>query len=200
VKTGFQNLKGAIDFVRTASDRLRIAFGVMKQKGQEAWQGIRTKAGEVMTYFTGLPGKIVTAFVGLGARIASAIGDVVVNVRISIPNPGNIPRALFDRVTASLGSASGGLFNGAQFRIIGEAGPEAVVPLNRPLSRVDPAVRALSAIAQGLAPPPSAAPVTSMAGGGIVAPRPIEVTVITPTKDPYAVSREVVNHLLASGY
>jgi hypothetical protein len=34
-------------------------------------------------------------------------------------------------------------------RIIGEAGPEAVVPLNRPLSQVNPAVRALSAFAQG---------------------------------------------------
>jgi hypothetical protein len=31
----------------------------------------------------------------------------------------------------------------------GEAGPEALVPLNRPLSMVDPAVRTLSAIAQG---------------------------------------------------
>lgn len=34
----------------------------------------------------------------------------------------------------------------------GEAGPEALVPLNRPLSQVDPSVRGLSAIAQGLAP------------------------------------------------
>ena len=46
-------------------------------------------------------------------------------------------------------TATGGIFAGAQTRVIGEAGPEAVVPLARDLSRVDPAVRALSAFAQG---------------------------------------------------
>lgn len=47
-------------------------------------------------------------------------------------------------------TAIGGVFHGAQQRVIAEAGPEAVVPLNRPLSQVDPSVRWLSAIAQGL--------------------------------------------------
>lgn len=56
-------------------------------------------------------------------------------------------------------TAKGGLFNGAQARIIGEAGAEAVVPLNRPLGQVDPSVRWLSAIAQGMKPP--------MASGGV---------------------------------
>lgn len=46
-------------------------------------------------------------------------------------------------------TATGGLFKRAAVRLIGEDGPEAVVPLNRPLSQVDPAVRALSAYAQG---------------------------------------------------
>ncbi|QUE25331.1 tape measure protein [Microbacterium phage Fizzles] len=62
-------------------------------------------------------------------------------------------------------TAIGGTFYGAQTRIIGEAGPEAVVPLNRPLNQVDPSVRALSAIAQGLAPAP-------MATGGVVGSAP----------------------------
>lgn len=47
-------------------------------------------------------------------------------------------------------TATGGMFFGAQVRRIAEAGPEAVVPLRRPLAQVDPAVRALSAFAQGL--------------------------------------------------
>lgn len=59
-------------------------------------------------------------------------------------------------------TATGGTFYGAQTRIIGEAGPEAVVPLNRPLNQVDPSVRALSAVAQGLVPTPA------MASGGVV--------------------------------
>lgn len=50
---------------------------------------------------------------------------------------------------AGKATASGGIFTGAQTRLIGEAGPEAVVPLNRPLSQVDPSVRWLSAYAQG---------------------------------------------------
>lgn len=47
------------------------------------------------------------------------------------------------------GYASGTITSGPQHALIGEAGPEAVVPLNRPLSMVDPSVRWLSAIAQG---------------------------------------------------
>lgn len=56
-------------------------------------------------------------------------------------------------------TATGGTFAGPQKRLIGEAGPEAVVPLRRPLSQVDPSVRWLSAIAQGIGSP--------MASGGI---------------------------------
>lgn len=93
-------------------------------------------------------------------------------------------------------TASGGIFSGAQSRIIGEAGPEAVVPLNRPLRLVDPAVRELSAIAQGLKP---------LASGGVVGTQGKVVnvgglTVITPTKDPVAVASETVNRLVAVGY
>lgn len=47
------------------------------------------------------------------------------------------------------GMATGGLANFAQRRLIGEAGREAVVPLQRPLSQVDPSVRMLAAFAQG---------------------------------------------------
>lgn len=57
-------------------------------------------------------------------------------------------------------TATGGLFTGPQKRLISEAGPEAVVPLRRPLSQVDPSVRALSAFAQGLHSP--------MGSGGVV--------------------------------
>lgn len=45
--------------------------------------------------------------------------------------------------------ASGRMVYGPTSALIGEAGPEAVVPLNRPLSQVDPSVRELAAFAQG---------------------------------------------------
>lgn len=56
--------------------------------------------------------------------------------------------------------ARGGEVFGPTRALIGEAGPEAVVPLNRPLNQVDPSVRWLSAIAQGKMP--------AMASGGVV--------------------------------
>jgi hypothetical protein len=53
------------------------------------------------------------------------------------------------RKTRGAATASGGIFHSATNRLIGEAGPEAVVPLARNLNSVDPAVRSLSAFAQG---------------------------------------------------
>lgn len=55
--------------------------------------------------------------------------------------------------------ASGKMIFGRTTAVIGESGPEAVVPLRRNLSQVDPSVRWLSAIAQGEMP--------RMASGGI---------------------------------
>lgn len=52
----------------------------------------------------------------------------------------------FDRVKKM---AAGGFANFAQRYQIGESGREAIVPLDRPLGQVDPAVRMLSAFAQG---------------------------------------------------
>lgn len=49
------------------------------------------------------------------------------------------------------GAMAGTILKGPQIILAGEAGPEAIVPLNRRLSQVDPSVRALSAIAQGKA-------------------------------------------------
>lgn len=80
--------------------------------------------------------------------------------------------------------ASGGILRDKRFIVAGEDGPEAVVPLNRPLSQVDPAVRELSAIAQGLRPVGQGKTVDV---GGI--------TIITPTEDPRAVATETINTL-----
>lgn len=90
--------------------------------------------------------------------------------------------------------AGGGMVVGPTHALIGEAGPEAVVPLNRPLNQVDPAVRQLSAIAQGLTP----------LAAGAVTPSHVTnvggITVITPTKNPVAVATETVNRLVGVGY
>lgn len=138
----------------------------------------------IINAVTGLPGQIVSMFAHLGQDILNAIGSINVGSLI------HGPAALLHRI----GLASGGLVVGPQMRLIGEAGPEAVVPLSRPLNQVDPAVRALSAIAQG------------KALGGVAtvdSGRRIDVggiTVITPVKDPAAVAQQVVNRIAAVSY
>lgn len=91
-------------------------------------------------------------------------------------------------------TATGGIFSGAQTRIIGEAGPEAVVPLNRALSRVDPSVRWLSALAQGKQP------TQVMASGGVVGSgRTINIEAgaiqVNGGPDPRRTAQEVVNRI-----
>lgn len=53
--------------------------------------------------------------------------------------------------------ATGGTLYGPELIYAGEAGPEAIVPLDRPLHDVDPSVRLLSALAQGKFQLPQAA-------------------------------------------
>jgi hypothetical protein len=93
--------------------------------------------------------------------------------------------------------ATGGLINGATMALVGEAGPEAVVPLNRPLGMVDPSVRWLSAIAQGKEIP-------RMARGGVAGNgKTVNVggiTVLSPSSDPAAVAQQTINRLVASAY
>lgn len=92
-------------------------------------------------------------------------------------------------------TAVGGIFTSPSRRLVGEAGAEAVVPLNRDLSQVDPAVRYLSAIAQGLTVPtnnPASSGGRSIDVGGI--------QIITPTEDPAAVANETINLLFAQAY
>jgi len=89
------------------------------------------------------------------------------------------------------------VFNTAQTRIIAEAGPEAVVPLNRPLSQVDPSVRWLSALAQGLS-----ASSAGMSSPTVTPGKTVSVTqnITTTGTDPRAVAIEIANQLVATAY
>lgn len=97
-------------------------------------------------------------------------------------------------------AAHGMVVNGAKRLLAGEAGPEAIVPLRRPLSQVDPSVKALSAFAQGLPMPGEQNP-TPMARGGIVGDNRPSVVVesgailVQSPNDPTAVAIETLNRL-----
>lgn len=140
---------------------------------------------------------------GFNSAINGAKTDVgrLRNQIDNLPNSKEIDILIAIAVRASVraagiagASATGGIFNGAQTRLIGEAGPEAIVPLNRNLSQVDPAVRELSAIAQGKKVPGSVGTGTG---------RSIDAsgwTIVSQSKDPATVARETFNHLVAGSY
>jgi hypothetical protein len=123
---------------------------------REAWN-------RVNEYFDGAPGRLASAVGSVISSIAGRLSGVWETItgpfrrawaevqrilgqisNISIPNP-------FSGIDLTPWNASGNIYSGATVIGVGEAGPEAVVPLNRPLEQVNPKVRMLSAIAQGKA-------------------------------------------------
>lgn len=135
---------------------------LIRQLGQF---GITGRAAEDYANKLGLIPRDVTT------RITAETGNAQRMVDQFITN--NSGRTIHVRVAANgssvrfdngnvAGYASGGMLTGPRHILAGEAGPEAIVPLNRALSQVDPSVRWLSAIAQGKSAPPA------MASGGIV--------------------------------
>jgi len=87
--------------------------------------------------------------------------------------------------------AQGGVFTGATRITAGEAGREALVPLDRPLHLVDPSVRALAAFARG-ATAPQAMANGGIVGGGINIERGA-IQISAP--DPWKAALETVNRI-----
>lgn len=124
---------------------------------------------------------------GVIGWVQDAIGwlNDLFGLSASAPTPGSGSRG-----GGGGGFASGGIVNGAARRLTGEAGPEAIVPLNRPLSMVDPSVRALSAIAQGLS--------GGNAGPGKIVNVEAGAIVIETAAPPVQVASAVLDRLVAN--
>jgi hypothetical protein len=129
---------------------------------------------------------------------ADPVKSAVDNVRRwlnSLPNSKTI-RIAGVNATGGLTMATGGTVYGPTRALIGEAGPEAVVPLRRNLNQVDPSVRALSAIAQGMKIPALAGGgIAGVSGGGPTVVEEGAVKVYTQASDPNVVARVVLNGL-----
>ena len=203
-----------------------LAGRIIERVGRVDWErllrGVAAIPGKVLGFFAGLAGRIMDRitpvpwgrlgeglrdfissipgmFRGLAGAIVDAIGTIIIDV---IPNIGSAIGGIFGDGIDPSGPggqswASGGLANGAQWRIIGEDGPEAVVPLNRPLSQVDPSVRWLSAVAQGLAGTAEGLAAGGRAGKSIDASG---WTIVSPQSDPRAVAAEALNYLVATSF
>lgn len=124
----------------------------------------------VGTWLAGVGPSIVTKVSGWAADFATGFSKVFTTVQTWVTKIlGQIQR-IANNPLGAIGSllsgnglegfAAGGVLTGPRRILAGEAGPEAIVPLNRPLGAVDPSVRWLSAIAQNKG--------GAMASGGVV--------------------------------
>jgi phage-related protein len=148
--------------------------------------------------WNGFWGSLPNAVAGAVGRIQSLVNGIVSAVQRALGAVGGLRNAgstLGRGVGGNTGGsfASGGILSGPRRILAGEAGPEAIVPLNRNLSQVHPSVRELSAFAQGRMP--------AMANGGIVGGSRTEITVmpgaivINGADDAEAVALAVMNRL-----
>lgn len=93
--------------------------------------GIQGAFESVVSYFAGVPGRIVGFFSGIGAAISNMFGS------IKLPhfsfsgslNPLDWPGGGLPKISVEW-YGSGGIIDGARLIGVGEAGPEAVVPLS----------------------------------------------------------------------
>ena len=143
--------------------------------------------GQANAAIDGVKTSHVTTFDGnaspLLAKIANARAEIAGLMNFNVGALGNADLGGASGLVA--GWAGGGLTRGAQIRLIGEDGPEAVVPLRRSLDRVDPSVRELSAFAQGMTP---SKPGVTIADGAI--------RVVVPNADPKLAAEAVLDRLV----
>lgn len=106
------------------------------------------------------------------------------------------PPAWLGKIVGGGGGGSwavGGVAMSPTRKLIGEAGPEAVIPLTRPLSQIDPSVRGMAAMIRGYGPSSSKRETAAVAG------RQTNNywTINTPSEDPRVVASQVINRMAA---
>lgn len=140
--------------------------------------------GRVISSIAGRLSGVFETIVGPFRRAWAEVQRILGNIsNISIPNP-------FSGVDLTPWNAAGNIYSGPTVIGVGEAGREAIVPLDRPLSMVNPNVRTLSAFAQGKL----AVPTTGGRGSEIVV-QPGAVQVTTAATDPEVVGSIVLDEI-----
>lgn len=155
-------IQAAVSIAQTLWQGVQQVFGsVVSWFGSifgQAWQAIKNKFAGWGAFWGGLWTTIKNKFTSIGTSIASAIGGAVrsgingvisriesiINRAISIINGaidlinklpgvsvGHVSTVSFPRL------AKGGVLNGAQTVIAGEAGPEAIIPLDKLFAQMD---------------------------------------------------------------
>lgn len=186
--------------VREVGNWLRDLGGFFRD-ASNVISGVVREIGNFFRDMGGVVNNVVGGIIGTINGISGAIQGVIGWIQDAIGWFSSLFGAANNAAGATRGvggpaprMASGGVLYGPQRILAGEAGTEAIVPMNRALSQVDPSVRWLSAIAQGKATP-SMASGGVVGGGGQVVVEAGAIRVIG-TLDPRATAIETVDRLV----
>jgi phage-related protein len=116
--------KQVINFFKTLPDRLG---GYARSAGTAIWNGIKNGGKSVIGFVKGIANGYIGIIEGLVNRVIDGINKAIklYNDIPLMPDMGLLGHVSLPRM------ATGGIVNGAQLAMIGEAGPEAVIPLSR---------------------------------------------------------------------
>lgn len=131
--------------------------------GSQVWTNIVAAVGTWKSAFEAGFQKVWATIVVWFTKVANKIGTLLGLISQGQAAGSNAGAS----IGTGLAAASGTVLTRPTRLLAGEDGPEAIVPLRRSLSRVDPSVRWLSALAQGKSP--------AMASGGIVGGRSVQI-------------------------
>lgn len=184
--------------VTTAKDTIVNAFNTAKTAVITAFNNVKAAVSLVVeaikSLFRALPGSIRNLLSGIGAIFSNIFEGAYNKVKSWIDKIKNIVGGVGSWIKDKIpGLARGGIVMGPQTRVVGEEGPEAVIPLARPLSQIDPSVRKMAAMLRGKTPAPGG----SSGGGGNTAGLVQNISVVSATANPVAVATEVMNKTLA---
>lgn len=211
VRSKFNNARSAATSV--ARNLVSSARSALSRMGSAAAGALSNVAGQVRSKFNAaknaavsVAGQMVSSARSRLSGMASAVGGALSNVKNAITRPFQAAKDAVNRILGQIrglankagsiggslrgkipGFAKGGTVFGNQIARVGETGPEAIVPLNRPLHQVDPSVRWLSAIAQGKG-----------GGGGGTTIQSGAIQVVTPYANPELVANRVLDDLVAN--
>lgn len=189
------NLGAMPEAARSAISGLPSSIGTVMSA---AVNTAATRAGEIRSAGSNIGGMVDGARAAIGG-LGGAIGGVMSAAYATASYWAGRIRAAFDSARAAANSgisigmprmASGGIVYGAQPAVIGEAGMEAVVPLNRNLATVHPSVRDLSAFAQGKFAPGESGPRVIIENGAI--------QVQTVAQNPEIIAESLLDRIVAN--
>ena len=160
-------------------DTIGDVFGTIGDTIRGAFDGVVDFIRDVINGVVDIINTAIDGVNAFGSGLGGAIGDAL---GVNFSPLSRLPRA-----------ATGGIVT--QRTIAGEAGPEIIIPLSRPLSQVDPSVRELAAIAQGMYGMAGRfdGPRSTGTGGAYIAPGAIQV--VAPYANPRNVAVSVLDEL-----